>query len=72
MVKTDNVNEIQSLTKKQKIKSEVLILTKDFNISKHFSSQNNCKLIDSKYPRWIYEISPSKIKNITLFKCNNF
>ena len=71
LVKSDNINEIQSLTKKQKIKSDVLILTKDFDTSKHFSSQNNCKLIDSKYPRWIYEINPKKIKNITLFKCNN-
>jgi len=72
LVKSDNVNEIPSLTKKQKIKSDVLILTKDFDTSKHFYSQNNCKLIDSKYPRWIYEINPKKIKNITLFKCNNF
>ena len=72
LFKSDNVNEIQSLTKKQKIKSDVLILTKDFDTSKHFSSQNNCKLIDSKYPRWIYEINPKKIKNINLFKCNSF
>ena len=72
LIKSDNVDEIQSLTKKLKINSDVLILTKDFDTSKHFSSQNNCKLIDSKYPRWIYEINPIKIKNITLFKCNNF
>ena len=72
LVKSDNVNEIQSLVKKQKVKSDVLILTKDFDTSQHFSSKNNCKLIDSKYPRWIYEINPKKIKNITLFKCSNF
>ena len=72
LIKSENEEELKELIKKKKIYSSFLVLTKDIATSKYFSKQNKCKIIESKYPKWVYSINPKKIRNITLFQCNNF
>ena len=72
LIKSENLEEIKDIIKKKKIYSNFLVLTKDIDTSKYFSEQNECQIMESKYPKWVYSINPKKIKNIILFKCNNF
>ncbi len=72
LIKSENEGELKDILKRKKIYSNFLVLTKDIATSKYFSEQNKCQIIESKYPKWVYSINPKKIKNIILFKCNNF
>ena len=63
---------LEKITKKfNSFLYKYLIYTKDEYAIKLFNNNKNCNLISSKYPLFIYNLSPSRIKNQVLYECEN-
>ena len=67
-----NKDDVKKLIKKFNLfLSKYLIYTKDEYVIKIFKDNKNCNLISSRYPFFIYSLSPANINNQALYECEN-